>query len=135
MPSLVHVPRDSSQRAAVEVLNRNACQVNPFDAPNIDCSDLVPLGIGAFAVWMDTACLTKAMLDHLLVESVGSDLLFRREHSQLFARHKPQERSLARTDRTIACQCRVNFTFSFEHDPGLQRGDRVKNSGAAIMRL
>jgi hypothetical protein len=89
-------------------------QVNAFNAPKIDCGHLVSLGIGAFAVWMNAACLTEAVLDYPLVERVGTDSLFRCEHVQLFARHKPQERSFARTDRAIACHRPLEFAFYLE---------------------
>jgi DNA-directed RNA polymerase subunit N (RpoN/RPB10) len=80
-----------SQRSSVEVLNRNAFQVNSFEAANIDCGHPVAFWIGTFSVRVNATRLAKAVLDDLLVERVRADVLFRCEHVELFARHKPQE--------------------------------------------
>jgi hypothetical protein len=82
-----HPPSLISQRSPVEVLNRNAVQVDSFEAANIDCGHPVALWIGAFSVRVNTARLAKAVLDNVLVERVRADVLFRCEHVQLFARH------------------------------------------------
>jgi hypothetical protein len=79
-----------SQRPSVEVLNRNAFEVDSFEAANIDCGHPIALWIAAFSVRVYATRLTKAVLDNVLVERVRADVLFRGEHVQLFARHKPQ---------------------------------------------
>ena len=58
----------------------------------------------------------KAVLDDVLVERVGADVLFRREHVQLFARHKPQERSFAGTHRAIARHRPIEIAFYLERN-------------------
>jgi hypothetical protein len=83
------------QRPSVEVLNRNAFQVNSFEAANIDYGHPIALGIGAFSVRVNAALLAKVVLDNVLVERVRANVLFRCAHAQLLARHKPQERSFA----------------------------------------
>jgi hypothetical protein len=58
----------------------------------------------------------KAVLDNVLVERVRADVLFRREQMKLFAWHKPQERSFAGTDRTIAGHRSIEFAFHLERN-------------------
>ena len=76
-------------RSSVEVLNRNAFQIDSFEAANIDCRHPIAFGIGAFSVRMNAARLTKSVLDNVLVERVRADVFFRCERMQLFTRHKP----------------------------------------------
>jgi hypothetical protein len=90
------------QGPPVEVLNRHAFRIKSFEAANIDRGHLIAFGIGAFSIWMNATRLAKAMLDYLLVERIRADVLFRCEHAQLIARHKPQKRSFARTHGAIA---------------------------------
>jgi hypothetical protein len=54
------------------------------------------------------------VLDDVLVERVGADVFIRCENAQLFAWHKPQERSLAATHRAIARHRSIQFTFCFK---------------------
>jgi hypothetical protein len=98
------------------VLNRNAFQVDSFEAANIDCGDPITLWIDALAIRVNAARLAKAVLDNPLVERVRADVLFRREHVQLFARHKPQKRSFAGTHRAIARHRPIDFAFDLERN-------------------
>jgi hypothetical protein len=105
-----------SQRSPVEVLNRNAIQIDSFEAANIDCGYPIAPRIGAFAVGVNAACPAKAVLDHVLVESVRADVPIRCEHAQLFAGHEPQERSFARAHRAIARHRPVELALYFERN-------------------
>src|SRR5438034_8761263 len=58
----------------------------------------------------------KAVLDDVLVERVGADVLFRCEQAQLGARHKPQERSFAGTHRAIARHRPIEIAFYLERN-------------------
>jgi len=98
------------------VLNRNAFQVDSFEAANIDCGDPIALWIDAFSVRMNAARLAKAVLDDSLVERVRADVPFRCEHVQLIARHKPQKRSFAGTHRAIARHRPIDFAFDLERN-------------------
>jgi hypothetical protein len=106
--------RPGLHRSSVEVLDRNAFQVDSFEATNIDCGRPITLWIGPFSVRMNTAGLAKAVFDDVLVERVRADILFRCEHAQLFPWHKPKERSFAGTHGTIACHRAVKFAFDLE---------------------
>jgi hypothetical protein len=106
----------NSQRQSVEALNRNALQVNAFEAANIDCRHPIALWIGAFSVRVNATCPAKAVLDNVLVESVRAAVLFGCEQVQPIARHKPQERSFTGTDRAIACHRLVDFAFHLERN-------------------
>jgi hypothetical protein len=103
-----------SQRPSVEVLNRNAFQVDSFEAANIDRAHLVTLWIGTFSVRVYAARRAKAVLDDMLVERVRADVLVRCEHVQLIARHEPKERSFAGTHRAIACHRTIEFALDLE---------------------
>jgi hypothetical protein len=70
---------NSFQRAAVEVLNRNRFQIDIFQTANVDSRHTVALRINTFAKRMDAACIAKSMLDHMLVERVGTERLLRRQ--------------------------------------------------------
>jgi hypothetical protein len=102
------------QRPSVEVLNRNAFQVNSFEAANIDCGHPTALWVGAFSVRVNAARLAKTVLDDVLVERVRAEVLFRCEHVQLLARYKPQERSFAGTHRAIAGHRPIELAFYLE---------------------
>jgi len=104
------------QRPSVEVLNRNAFQVDSFEAANIDCRHPIAIGIGTFSVGVNAAGLAKAVFDDVLVERVRADVLFRCEHVQLFARHKPQERPFAGTHRAIAGHRPIELAFDLERN-------------------
>jgi hypothetical protein len=65
-----------SQRPAVEVLDRNAFQVDSFEAANIDRAHAIALGIDAFAIGVNAAGLAKAVFDNVLIEGIGADVLF-----------------------------------------------------------
>jgi len=54
------------QRPSVEVLNRNAFQVDSFEAANIDCRHPIAIGIGTFSVGVNAAGLAKAVFDDVL---------------------------------------------------------------------
>jgi hypothetical protein len=77
------------QRPSVEVLNRNASQVDFFEASNIDGGDPISLWIDAFSEWMNAARKAKAVLDDVLVERVSADPLIRCKQSQLVPGDKP----------------------------------------------
>jgi hypothetical protein len=98
------------------VLNRNVFQIDSLEAANIDCGHPVALWINAFSVRMNAARLAKAVLDNVLVERVRTNILFRCEQVQLFARYKPEERSFAGTHGTIACHSPIEFAFYLECD-------------------
>ena len=104
------------QRAPVEMLNRNFFQIHSVEAANVDRGHAVTLWVDAFAVRMNAARGTKAMFDDVLIERVGGDVPFRGEHTELIARHKPQKRSLAGTDRTIAGHCSVEVAFDLKRN-------------------
>lgn len=63
---------------------------------------------------MNAAGPTKAVLDKMLVERVCADILVRCEQVQLIARHKPHERTFARTHRAIAGQRPIELAFYLE---------------------
>jgi len=65
---------------------------------------------------VNAAGLAKAVFDDVLVERVRADVLFRCEHAQLFARHKPQERPFAGTDRAIAGHRPIELAFYLERN-------------------
>jgi hypothetical protein len=98
------------------VLNRNAFQVDSFEAANIDCGHPIALWISAFSIWVNAARLAKAVLDNVLVKRVRPDVLFRCEQAQLVARHKPQKRSFTGTHRAIACHCAIELAFYLERN-------------------
>src|SRR5262245_39307697 len=77
------------QRPTVEVLNRHFSQINSFETANIDGGHWIAFGIGAFPIWVDSTGRAKAVPNHVLVEGVGGNGLFRHEQVKLFARHKP----------------------------------------------
>jgi hypothetical protein len=54
------------------------------------------------------------MLDNVLVERVRADIFVRRNHTQLVAGHKPQERSFARTHGAIASHCPIEIALHLE---------------------
>jgi hypothetical protein len=113
----VHYPRrELSQRPPVEVLNRNAIQVNSFKAANIDGAHSIALWIGAFAVRVNATGSAKMVLDNVLVERICAEVLFRRQQAKLFARHKPHERSFAGTHGAIASHCPIEFAFYLERN-------------------
>jgi hypothetical protein len=91
-------------------------QVNFREAANVNCGYPIAVWIGAFAVWMNAAGLAKAVFDDVLVEGIRADVLLRCEHVQLVARHKPQERSFARTHGAIASHRPAEFAFYLEHN-------------------
>jgi hypothetical protein len=91
----VIVWRIKSQRPSVKVLNRNASQVDFFEAANIDRGDPISFWIDAFSVRMNAARPAKAVLDDLLVERVRADVLIRCKQPQPVPGNKPQKRSFA----------------------------------------
>jgi hypothetical protein len=105
-----------STRTSVEVRHRNAVKLNVLQTSNIDSRHALALGVSAFAIGMHTALGAKAMLDHMLVEGVAAGVSLRCEQLETLARHKPQERAFALTDRTItrhgASQRALNFKFN-----------------------
>lgn len=105
-----------SQRPSVELLNRNALQVDSFEAANVDRGNRIALWIDAFPVRVNAASSAKAVLDHVLVERVCADVLFRAEQAQLLARHKPEKRSLAGTHGAIACHRPRELAFCLERN-------------------
>ena len=105
-----------SHRATVEVLYRNGCKVNVFEAANIDCSHSIPLRIDAFAIRMNPTRLAETVLYDVFVERVRTKTFFRCEQAQLIARQEPQEGTLARADRAVACHRPGEFTFNLECD-------------------
>jgi hypothetical protein len=98
------------------MLNGNAFEVNSIEAANIDRAYPIALWIGAFSVRMNAAPLAKTVLDNVLVEGVRADVVIRREHAQLFARHEPQERSFAEAHRAIACHRSIELAFDLERN-------------------
>src|SRR5262250_2279235 len=98
------------------MLNRNAIQVNAFETANIDGGYSIAVWIRAFAVWVNAASPAKTVFDDVFVERVCAAVVFRREQVKLFARHKPQERSFARTHGAITCHCPMNLAFYLERD-------------------
>jgi hypothetical protein len=105
-----------SQRAPVEVLNGDFFQIDSFEAANIDRGHPAALWIRAFAVRLNAAGLAKAVLDHVLVERISADILFRGEQAQLIARHKPEQSSFARTQGAIARHRSVDIAFYLERN-------------------
>jgi hypothetical protein len=103
-----------SQRSSVEVLHRNAFQVDSFEAADIDCGDPVALWIGAFSVRVNAARRAKAVLDNVLIERVRAEVVFRCEQAQSVMRHKPKKRSFTRTHGAIACGRAIELTFRLE---------------------
>jgi hypothetical protein len=65
-----------SQRPAVEVLNRDAFQVDSFEAANIDGAHSIALRIDAFSVRVNATRLAKAVFDDVLVEGICTDVFF-----------------------------------------------------------
>src|SRR5258706_8748940 len=118
-----------SHRAAVELPHWNACQIDAVKAANIDRRHPVALGIAAFTVWMNPAGRAKAVLDHMLVESIGGEVVVAREYAQLFARDKPQQRAFARTHRAIARRRALQFTFDLERDLATMAAALVIHAG------
>jgi hypothetical protein len=104
------------QRPSVEVLNRNAFQVNSIEAANIDRAYPIALGIGAFSVRMNATRLAKTVLDNVLVEGVRADVVIRCQHAQLVPRHEPQEGSFTGAHRTIAGHRPIELTFDLERN-------------------
>jgi hypothetical protein len=98
------------------VLNRNVFQVDSVEAANIDCGRPIALWIGAFSVRVNATRLAKAVLDNMLIERVRADVGFGCEQVQLFARHKPQQRSFAGTHRAIACHRPIELAFDLERN-------------------
>jgi hypothetical protein len=80
-PQKDNLPALISQRAAVEVLNRDVFQINSFEAANIDGGGLISLWINAFSVRVNATGLAKMMLDNMLVERVRAEVLFRCEQA------------------------------------------------------
>jgi len=104
------------QRSPVKMLNRNATQVNAFEAANIDGGYSIAFRIRAFPVWVNAARRAKAVLDNVLVERVCADKVFPCEQVKLCARDKPQERSFARAHGAITCHCPVKLAFGLERN-------------------
>jgi hypothetical protein len=96
------------------VLNRNTCQVDFFEAANINGGDPISFWIDAFSVRVNAARPAKAVLDDVLVERVGADVLIRCKQPQLFPGDKPQKRSFARTHRAIACHRPIEIAFDLK---------------------
>jgi hypothetical protein len=105
-----------SQRSSVEVLNRNAFQVDSFQAANINCGHSIALWIGAFTVRVNATGLAKMVLDNVLVECIRAEVPIRREQAKLLARDKPHERSFAGTHRTIASHRSIEIAFYLERN-------------------
>lgn len=65
--------------------------------------------------WMPhTGQREAAVLDDVLIESVGRQVRFRAQQRELFARHEPHQRALARTQRTVEGHCTREFAFDLE---------------------
>jgi hypothetical protein len=95
----------------------NGCKVNVCEAANIDRCHRIALRINGLGVRMNATCLAEMVPDDVLVEGVCANAFLGCEQMQFVARHKPQERAFARTDRTVAFHRPGEFTFNFEHDP------------------
>jgi hypothetical protein len=104
------------QRPSVEVLNWHALQINFFEAANIGRRHPITLGVDAFSIRVNAARPAKAVFDDVLAEGIRAEVSFRCAQVQLVARHKPQERSLAGTDRTIAGHCSVEVAFDLKRN-------------------
>jgi hypothetical protein len=96
------------------MLNRNARQVNLLETANIDRGHPIALWISAFSVRVNATGLAKAVLNNVLVERVCADVFFCGKQLEFVARHKPEERSFARTYRAIARHRPIEFAFYLE---------------------
>ena len=124
-------PRVAAKRlygTAVVVMHRDGIEVDVFHATQVDRRHRVTLGVGAFAIRVDAARRAEAMLDHVLVESVGADRAFRSLQAQLVARDEPQQRALAGTDGAIAGERAIDFAFNFEGDLAAMAASLVEHA-------
>src|SRR4029434_9829510 len=65
---------------------------------------------------MDAAYGAEAVRDPVLVELVFARVRLRRLQRERFARHEPQERSLALADRAVARQRALDVALDVERD-------------------
>jgi hypothetical protein len=104
------------QSLSVKLLDRYRLEVYSIQATNVDRSDRLTVGIDSFGIRMNATDSAKTMTDYMFVKLIGADVSIRRVDGQLRARHEPQKRSFARTDRAITGQRFVDETFDFESD-------------------
>ena len=72
------LPETRLERAAVEVRDLDAVQIDALDAAHVDRRHLVAFRIAAVRVRMNAAGGAEAMLDRVLVELVDCDWRLRR---------------------------------------------------------
>jgi hypothetical protein len=64
------------QRPSVEVLHRDAFQIDSLETANIDGGHSIALWIDAFPVGMNATRKAKAVFDNVLVEGICADVFF-----------------------------------------------------------
>jgi hypothetical protein len=106
----------TSKRAAVEVLYGYRGQVDILDAPDIDGCHGFAIRTDAFPIRMDAARRAETVLDDVLVERVDSGRVVRRQEMQMFARHEPEQGTLALANRAIAGHRSSDFAFDLERN-------------------
>lgn len=120
--------------AAIVVMHRDGVEIEVFHATQVDRRHCIALGVGAFAIGMDTASRAELVLDHVLVEGVRADRAFRRLQTQLVARDEPQQRTLARADGTIASERAVDFSFDFKGDLAAMAASLVEHEISPLIK-
>src|SRR3977135_1126808 len=83
-----------SKSPPVEILDGKRRKLDAFEAARIHCRNLVAFRIGGFAERVDAAIGAEAVLDGVLVEQVGAQILLRRQQMQFLARNEPHKHSL-----------------------------------------
>jgi hypothetical protein len=82
----------------VELRNRNAIELDPFEAANIDGSHGFSGLVARLGVGVNTADGAEVVFDGVLVERVGAGVFVGGEQTKVFPGDEPQERTLALAD-------------------------------------
>src|SRR5690606_30347437 len=98
------------------MMRRYRIDIEIFEAAKIDRHGGLAIRGDAFGERVHAAFGAELMLDAVLVERIGLEVLGRRQEPHLIARRKPQQRSLALADRTVARHAGIDLAFDFESD-------------------
>src|SRR6266850_3295432 len=122
-----------SKRPAVEILDGERRKLDAFEAARIHCRHLVAFRIGGFAERVDAAIGAEAVLDGVLVEQVGAQILLRRQQMQFLARNEPHKHSLPGAHRAVARRDVLDLAFHLEGDLAAVAAAFVDHAASACL--
>ena len=104
----------SASRPAVEVLHRHLVEVQPLDAAQVDRRRFGAVRGLAEAEGRAAAIRAEMMVDDMLVEPIGGEVIDRQGQLHLAARDEPQQIALAAAMRAVALDRLAELALDLE---------------------